>query len=44
MIGFIVYLFLFLEMSLLPGICCAITALSFYGEYVVRLFLPDGVL
>ena len=39
-----VFLFLFLEMSLFPSIFCTIPALSLYGEYVVRSFLPNGVI
>ena len=30
-------------MSLFPSIFCTISALSLYGEYVVRSFLPNGV-
>ena len=34
----------YLEMSLFPSICfCTISAFSLYGEYVVRSFLPDGL-
>ena len=35
--------FVYLEMSLFPRFFCTISALSLYGEYVVRSFLPDGV-
>ena len=33
----------YLEMSLFPSIFCTISALSLYGEYFVRSFLPNGV-
>ena len=35
--------FVYLEMSLFPSILCIITVFSWYGEYVVRSLLPDGV-
>ena len=36
--------FLYLEMSLFPSIFCTIAAFSmYYGEYVVRSFLPNDV-
>ena len=31
-------------LSLFPSIFCTISAFSLYGEYVVRSFLPDGLL
>ena len=34
----------YLAMSLFPSIFCTITVFPMYGEYVVRSFLPDGVL
>ena len=36
--------FVYLEMSLFPSIFCTIAAFSLNGEYVVRSFLPNGVL
>ena len=37
---FFLFLFIYLEMSLVPSI---FSAFSLYGEYVVCSFLPDGV-
>ena len=36
--------FVYLEMSLFPSIFCTTAVFSLNGEYVVRSFLPDGVL
>ena len=38
------HFFAYLEMSLFPSIFFTISAFSLYGEYVVRFFLPDGVI
>ena len=40
--GFLSF-FYSLEVSLFPSIFCTITVFSWYGKYVVRFFLPDGV-
>ena len=42
-VSFFLFPFVCLEMSLFPSICCTIPALSLYGGYVVRSFLPNGV-
>ena len=36
--------FVYLEMSFFSSILCTIAAFSLFGKYVVRCFLPNGVL
>ena len=40
---FLLFPFVYLEVSLFPSIFCTIAVFSLYGEYVVRSFLPNGV-
>ena len=41
-VSFCFFPLVYLEMSLFPSIFCTISAYSLFGEYVVRVFLPNG--